>query len=400
MLNTSTETVACPASVSELDLSAQEYIDITDMVYLKSAITNSNFESRFRPLLSRLEAQGYIGSNPLKHWAKNQVLCQLDIINPDLTIQDRPFEHVTSFIQDQFKRHVEALLAIDVIRPSTSRHQTMVIMVNSGTTIDPLTGKEVKGKERMVFNYRTPNDNTHKDQYSLPGINTILKRIDRSEIFSKFDLKSDFHQVAMYPDSIISTAFLVPGGLYEWLVMPFGLKNAHAVFQRKMDHVYSCLHRRHPRLLSKRGNACPAPTGHATTLAYIPNLGTLLGLLYNKTSPHGDKKLKPSNIDLINKIKQKVQDLPDLELPPAQSYIVLETDGYMEECPTEQEKFHLQHLDESLSEIHDEQITDDLFYKLSMTIMGHFHLWSSNCKPRSLHLDQDQLQDYGSPSMA
>ncbi|GJW39149.1 Orf y [Tanacetum coccineum] len=47
-----------------------------------------------------------------------------------------------------------------------------------------------------------------------------------------------FHQVAMDEESIHWTAFLVPGGLYEWLVMPFGLKNAPPVFQRKMDKCF------------------------------------------------------------------------------------------------------------------------------------------------------------------
>nr|GEU77534.1 retrotransposon protein, putative, Ty3-gypsy subclass [Tanacetum cinerariifolium] len=216
---------------------------------------------QFKPVIDRLKHQVYIGEEPLKHWKKNGKLCKLDIINPDITIEDRPLKHVTPAMEDSFKKHVDSLLKIDAIRPSKSRHRTMAMIINSGTTIDPVTGKEIKGKERMFFNYKSLNDNTYKDQYSLPGINMIIKRVGGVKVFSKFDLKSRFHQVAMDEESIPWNAFLVPGGLYEWLVMPFGLKNAPA---------------------------------------------------------------------LVRKIKEQVQNLPDLEIPPENAYIILETDGCME----------------------------------------------------------------------
>jgi len=395
--------VAATASIEELDLSGLEYIEIQRAVAYNCGEETPWFKQKFRNLLKRLEGQGYIGEDPVKHWAKNGVTCKLEIINPDLTIQDKPLKHVTPLMKEQFDRHVQALLKIGVIRPSSSRHRTMAIMVNSGTTIDPVTKKEIKGKERMVFNYRTLNDNTHKDQYSLPGINTILKKIGNSKIYSKFDLKSGFHQVAMDPESIPWTAFIVPGGLYEWLVMPFGLKNAPAVFQRKMDNcfkgtedfiavyiddilIFSNDEEEHAKHLEKMLCICEkeglvlSPTkmkigvkeieflgaiignrkirlqphiikkivsfeeeklkekaGLRSWLgilnyarAYIPNLGTLLGPLYSKTSPHGDKRLKSSDHQLIKKIKEEVQRLPDLELPIPGSYIILETDGCME----------------------------------------------------------------------
>ncbi|GKB66241.1 ORFIII-like polyprotein [Tanacetum coccineum] len=62
----------------------------------------------------------------------------------------------------------------------------MAMIVNSGTTIDPVTRREIKEKERLVFNYKSLNDNTYKDQYSLPGTESfIVVYIDDILVFSK-----------------------------------------------------------------------------------------------------------------------------------------------------------------------------------------------------------------------
>nr|GEY37507.1 protein kinase-like domain, phloem protein 2-like protein [Tanacetum cinerariifolium] len=64
-----------------------------------------------------LKHQGYIRKEPLKHWKKNGELCKLDIINPDIIIEDRPLKHVTPAMEDSFRKHVDSLLKICAIRP-------------------------------------------------------------------------------------------------------------------------------------------------------------------------------------------------------------------------------------------------------------------------------------------
>ena len=60
----------------------------------------------------------------------------------------------------------------------------------------------VRGKARMVINYKRLNDNTKTDVYKLPDKTKLINRIQRKRIFSKFDCKSGYKQIKMHPDSI------------------------------------------------------------------------------------------------------------------------------------------------------------------------------------------------------
>ncbi|GJT48742.1 hypothetical protein Tco_0974899 [Tanacetum coccineum] len=117
-------------------------------------------------------------------------------------------------MEDLFRKHIDSLLKIGAIRPSKSRYRTMAMIINSGTTNDLVTGREVKGKERVVFNYKSLNDNTYRDQYSLPGINTIIKRIgdfDDSSVYSISEGEGDTHQsisVMVHDIPIEETVFM------------------------------------------------------------------------------------------------------------------------------------------------------------------------------------------------
>ena len=76
------------------------------------------------------------------------------------------------------------------------------------------------------------------DRYSLPGIEDIFNQMGGSTIFPKLDLRSGYHQMPLCQEDRAKASFW--GGnrvLREWLVVPFGLKNASPYFQRRMDHI-------------------------------------------------------------------------------------------------------------------------------------------------------------------
>ncbi|KAG6487144.1 hypothetical protein ZIOFF_055727 [Zingiber officinale] len=64
--------------------------------------------------------------------------------------------------------------------------------------------------------------------------------------------------------------------------------------------------------------------------SYIPNLGKILGPLYSKTSPNGEKRMNTQDWALIKKVKGMIKKLPDLSIPPVKCYVLIETDGCME----------------------------------------------------------------------
>ncbi|KAF3787424.1 putative enzymatic polyprotein [Nymphaea thermarum] len=75
-------------------------------------------------------------------------------------------------------------------------------------------------------------------KWPLPNKEMLIQRAAQGKIFSKFDCKSGYHQIKIAEEDRHKTAFYTPNGLYEWLVMPFGLKNAPSQFQRRMDEIF------------------------------------------------------------------------------------------------------------------------------------------------------------------
>src|SRR5260364_278106 len=93
----------------------------------------------------------------------------------------------------------------------------------------------------MCINYRKLNSVTKKDAFSLLRIDDLLEVFGYAAWFSSLDLMSGYWQVYMKKSDQEKTAFAATFGTYEFLVMPFGLCNAPATFQRLMNQVLADL---------------------------------------------------------------------------------------------------------------------------------------------------------------
>jgi hypothetical protein len=114
------------------------------------------------------------------------------------------------------------------IRPSSSH-------IAAGTWMIPKEDPNVM--PRAVHDYRTVNAKTVKDYTPLTRQDDIIESLARAKIRGKIDLVCAYYQILMEEADIHKTAFKTPFGTYEWLVMPQGLCNAVATFQRYMNWV-------------------------------------------------------------------------------------------------------------------------------------------------------------------
>ena len=85
---------------------------------------------------------------------------------------------------------------------------------------------KANGQWRPCGDYRQLNAMTKDDRYPLPHIQDLNRNLNACTVFSKIDLVRGYHQIPMASNSISKTAIITPFGLWEFIRMPFGLKNA------------------------------------------------------------------------------------------------------------------------------------------------------------------------------
>ncbi|GBG64065.1 hypothetical protein CBR_g40511 [Chara braunii] len=129
---------------------------------------------------------------------------------------------------DELRRQLKELVEKGWIRPSVSPYGSPVLFVP----------KKKEGKLRMCIDYRGLNAITVKNREPLPHIDYLLDRVQGCRYFSKIDLKSGYHQIAIRPEDQHKTAFQTRYGLYKFVVRPFGLCNAPGTFQHAMNRIF------------------------------------------------------------------------------------------------------------------------------------------------------------------
>jgi len=117
--------------------------------------------------------------------------------------------------------------------------------VKSGRASPIMFVKKKDGKLRLCADYRALNEVTKKDRHPLPLISEALDRLGGAKYFTKLDIKDAYHNIRIREGDEWKTTFSTKLGTYEYLVMPFGLCNAPAAFQRwinevLMEHIDMC----------------------------------------------------------------------------------------------------------------------------------------------------------------
>ena len=162
---------------------------------------------------------------------QEQPLGQCNVVEHDIKTEGPPikmrFRRIPAGLRDEAVAEEERMKKMGVIEPSESPWAAPVVLV-----------RKRDGSLRYCIDYRRLNTVTQKDSYPLPNMQDCLDSLEGASFFSTMDLSSGYWQVKLTEDAKDKTSFYgAGGGLWRFTVMPFGLCNAPATFERLMERV-------------------------------------------------------------------------------------------------------------------------------------------------------------------
>ena len=176
----------------------------------------------------KLEFPGIFGNKGAEFgrttWVKHKIYT-----GDAVAIKQRP-RRLSARLWEAAKAEVEKMAKLGVIERSESPWCSPVVLVN-----------KKDGEIRFCVDYRRVNEVTKKDSYPLPNLTEMLSCLGEATWFSVLDLRSGYWQIEMTQEDKDKTAFSIGTGLWQFTVMPFGLSNAVATFQRLMERTLAGL---------------------------------------------------------------------------------------------------------------------------------------------------------------
>ena len=163
--------------------------------------------------------------------------CAIELVSEK---DNPPCEQIYPLSPDEDKlmqEYISENLACNFIRPSTSSAGASVFFVEKEKGKPKVHGKPPK--KRLVVNYKGLDKLTKKFRYPLPLIETMFDQLHSAKVFTKIDLRSAYNLLRIREGDEWKTAFRTRYGLFEYLVMPFGLANAPAYFQRFVNDTFA-----------------------------------------------------------------------------------------------------------------------------------------------------------------
>ncbi|WVZ81134.1 hypothetical protein U9M48_028550 [Paspalum notatum var. saurae] len=151
----------------------------------------------------------------------------IELVPGTVPISRRPYRMAPDELKE-LKVQLQEQLDKGFIRPSSSPWGCPALFAE----------KKDQGGKRLCVDYRPLNVVTVKNKYPLPHIDILFDQLAGAMVFSKIDLRSRYYQIKIKEEDIPKTAFSTRYGLYEYLVMSFGLTNAPAFFMYMMNSVF------------------------------------------------------------------------------------------------------------------------------------------------------------------